>query len=115
MTSWSPFQPSEDALPPEDVRIVELRAEPWPENAMRLRIHLEITPFQERPSLEVLITGPDGAQLSSIFIIETIEALMTFTMHLRGESPSGPLLVYARLFYSEDRTIDEKSISYDPG
>ena len=45
----------------KEVRIIELRAEPWPEDGRRVRIHLEVTPFLERPNLEVPITDASSA------------------------------------------------------
>jgi hypothetical protein len=108
MTHWNPYQPAEDGLPPKEMRLIELHAEPWPNQARRVRIQLEITPFLERPNLQVTISTPDGREVSSIHIIETIETLMTFTMHLKGEVAEGPLHLKANLFYPDTGTVDEK-------
>jgi len=107
------YQPPEDGLPPEEVRIMELRAEPWPDNSRRVRIHLQMTPFLERPNIEVLITGKDGKKVTSINIIESIENRMTFTMHLKGEQSSGQFNVQAILSYPENRVIDKKSTPFE--
>jgi hypothetical protein len=113
MTHWNPYQPVEDGLPPKEMRLLELRAEPWPNQSRRIRIHLEITPFLERPSLQVTISTPQGREVSSIHIIETIESQMTFTMHLKGEVEEGPLRLYARLFYQDTEIVDEKTEMLD--
>lgn len=109
MTHWNPFEPPEDGLSPKEIRLLELRAEPWTNQASRVRIHLEITPFIERPSLQVTISRPDGFEAASIHIIETIESRMTFTVHLRGELEPGPLTLKASLFYPDTGIVDEKS------
>src|SRR5690242_3283114 len=42
------YEPPEDGLPPQQIRVQTLRAEPWPEDSRRVRIHLDMTPFLER-------------------------------------------------------------------
>lgn len=113
MSHWSPYQPFEDGLPPNEMRITELRGEPWPDHSQRVRIHLEITPFLERPNLLVIITSSDGEEISSAHIIETIETRMTFTLHLRGEVVYGPYHLKAKILYSEVGMVDEKSVAFD--
>ncbi len=113
MSHWNPYQPFEDGLPPKELRITELRAEPWPDQSQRVRIHLEITPFLERPNLLVIITGLDGEEMSSAHIIETIETRMTFTLHLKGEVVDGPYNLKAKILYSEIGMVDEKEVTFD--
>lgn len=94
--------PTAIPLPPNEVRIKELRAEPWPDNR-RVRITLELTPFQKRPNGEVTITNPLGDDVANVSIIESITPRMEFTMHLRGESPPGHYHVSATIFYVTER------------
>ena len=53
--------PSEIPLPPEEVRIREVRAEPWPDG-QRVRVYLEVDPFQQRPNADVKITDAAGEE-----------------------------------------------------
>jgi hypothetical protein len=107
------YQPPEDGLPPVDVRILGLRAEPWPEDARRVRIHLDLTPFLERPDLEVNITDAQDRQVANISIIESIDDHMTFTMHLRGFEIQGPYTLSARIEYPEIGMVDQKKIDFE--
>lgn len=107
------FEPPEDGLPPQEVRILSLRAEPWPEDSRRVRIHLEITPFIERPNMDVSIQDQNGNEVSSISIIENIEINITFTMHIRSEEVSGVYTAAAGLYYPDHGTVDQKSISFE--
>jgi hypothetical protein len=93
--------PTEIPLPPEEVRIRQFRAEPWPDNR-RVRVTLEITPFQKRPDAEVKITNPQGEAAASLTIIETIDHRMEFTMHLRGQELSGEYTAAASVYYNEE-------------
>ncbi len=107
------YQPPENGLPPQAVRILSLRAEPWPENARRVRIHLDLTPFKERPNVEVRITDAGDQEVASITIIESIEDRMTFTMHIRGETVQGPYTLSARVFYPEIDSVDQKYVPFE--
>ena len=98
--------PSAIPLPPNEVRIKELRAELWPDNR-RVRITLEVTPFQRRPNGEVSITNPQGEEVASASIIESIVPRLEFTMHLRGENPAGEYRVSATIFYAVEAESQE--------
>jgi hypothetical protein len=92
--------PSDIPLPPEEVRIRQFRAEPWPDGR-RVRVLLELTPFQKRPNSEVCITDSQGEEIANISIIETIDPKMEFTMHLPALVPAGQYTVSATLFYTD--------------
>jgi len=98
--------PNEVPLPPEEVRIIELRAEPW-SDGRRVHVYLEVDPFQKRPNAEIRITDNQGQELAHASIIESIERKMEMTLHLRGEIGNQICKVFASLYYA---TIDE-----DPG
>lgn len=93
--------PSAIPLPPAEVRIKDLRAEPWPDG-QRVRVFLEITPFQKRPSGEIAIVNEQGDEVASISIIETIVPRMEFTMHLRQAQPGGEYTLTATVFYPQE-------------
>ena len=72
-------------LPPEEMRFTELRAEPViDEGPLRTRVYVEITPFQQRPYIEVVLSGADGEELASVNVIEPMSRKNVFTLHLRG-------------------------------
>jgi hypothetical protein len=92
--------PTEVPLPPEEIRIRSLRAEPWPDG-MRVRVYFEIDPFQKRPNAEIRIFDEENLEVASLNVIETMDRKMEFTMHLRRSDPRGHFQVDALLFYSE--------------
>lgn len=85
---------------PEETRITHLTAEAWPDGR-RLRINLQITPFQKRPYIEVTLEDADGEEVASTSIVEPLSWKIEFTMHIRGELRN-PYTVHARLYYPED-------------
>ena len=50
-----PDVPEVERLEPKAIRILDLRAEPYPDGR-RLRVALDLTPFQLRPNIELLLT-----------------------------------------------------------
>jgi len=87
-------------LPPKEVRIKEFQTELRPDNH-RVRIFLEITPFQKRPNGEIAIYNPQGDEVASASIIETMVSKMELTMHLRGEITPGDYSIQAYIYYLE--------------
>lgn len=106
------YQPPEDGLPPAEIRILDLRAEPWPEDNRKVRIHLHISPFLERPNLEVTITSESGVEAAGIHIIESIDSQMTFTMHLRGIQDERKFTLSASVLYPEIEIVDQKNVEF---
>jgi len=92
--------PSEIPLPPEAVRIRALHADPYPDG-QRVKIYLEVDPFQRRPDADVRITDAQGHELASASIIESMVRKIEFTMHLRPPNPTGVCRVRVTLFYSK--------------
>lgn len=112
MRPWNPYQPPEDGLPPGEVRFLELRVEPWPDSH-RVRVHMQITPFLERPNIEATITDAGSKEVANIHIIESIDDRMTFTMHIRSEEVKGPYSLTATLSYPDIGTVSQDSVVFD--
>jgi hypothetical protein len=92
--------PSDIPLPPDEVRIRNFHAEPWPDQR-RVRVSLEVTPFQKRPSGEIKVFDPDGEEAALLTIVETVVPKMEFTVHLRGSTDSGEYTAKATVYYIE--------------
>lgn len=92
--------PSEVPLPPDEVRIRQLLAEPMADGR-RIKVHLELDPFQRRPSAELSIRAADGEERASTSIVESMTRKMEVTMHLRGAPPPGRYSLHVTLYYSE--------------
>lgn len=93
--------PADIPLPPAEVRIRQLIAAPWPDNR-RVRIVLELTPFQKRPNGEVRILDSQGQEVANLSIVEAIDPKMEFTLHLRTIEKSGCYTTSAVVYYYEE-------------
>jgi len=108
--------PTEVPLPPDEVRIRILRAEPWPDG-VRVRVYLETDPFQKRPNANLIIAAPDGEDVAHVSVIETMTRKMEMTMHLRhpaGQPPAGEYRIAATLFYAEHQEGEEGAEPPEP-
>jgi len=90
--------PSEVPLPPEQVRILEAKAMPYPDRR-RVKVYIEVTPFLKRPSAEVLILDPDDNVVAEADIIETMARRIELTLHLRDQVPAEQYKLKVNLFY----------------
>lgn len=95
-----------ERLPPAEVRITELRAEPWPDG-QRVRVHVALTPFEQRPSLELAIQTSQGEEAASVSLIEVLTVRFVLTMHLRQSDPTGQYSLSARLYYPDLEAGDQ--------
>jgi hypothetical protein len=107
------FDPNffEGGEPPENVKINSVIAQPY-EDGRRVRVGFDIVPFQKRPNLEVEITNPGGESLARVDIIEPMTFKFDITMHLRGASTQGKLLLAVRLFYPDTTFEDHHSLTF---
>jgi hypothetical protein len=101
-------------LPPEEMRILELKAEPVQDSGpARLRVYIDVTAFQQRPYLEVTLCDVQGEEIASASIIEPMSRKNVFTMHIRGSQLTGEFSLSARLFYPEKPDSDTRKINFE--
>ncbi|MBV6397054.1 MAG: hypothetical protein HFACDABA_02658 [Anaerolineales bacterium] len=87
---------------PEETRITSLRAEPYADRR-RVRVNIEITPFQKRPHIDIALFDSDGEETAAASLIEPLSWKLEFTIHIRGsEDPAGTYTLEARLYYPDD-------------
>jgi hypothetical protein len=101
-----PFLSSyEVPVPPEEMRFRSLRAEPY-SDGRRVRISLEVTPFQVRPNLDILLIDQAGEVAASAHIIEASEPKMTLTLHFRRPAGEGFYTARGTLGYPDREATD---------
>jgi hypothetical protein len=98
-------------MTPAETRITSLTAEPYPDG-QRLRVNIEITPFQTRPHIEVSLSDGEGNEVATASIIEPMSWKLEFTMHLRG-ARANPFSLQARLFYPEGPQAEPVHLQFE--
>jgi hypothetical protein len=111
-----PLFPSDRApRPREEIHIEDVKIAPYPDR-FRVRIHIKVTPFLERPNLLLVVHNKDDRVVSELNVIETMHHDMEFTLHIRNvEDPAGVYSLTADLFYEsrnppQDRRIESFEI-----
>src|SRR3990172_2413715 len=96
---------------PEETSITSLSAEPYPDGR-RLHVNIEITPFQKRPYIEVILHDANGDEIASSSIVEPLSWKLEFTMHLRGEL-NNPYTLNARLYYPDGPSSEPRVFTFE--
>ena len=96
---------------PEETHITSLTAEPYSDGE-RVRVDIEMTPFQTRPYLEVSLTDAHGDEVATASIVEPLSWKLEFTMHLRG-AKANPFKLAATLFYPEGPQAEPVTYTFE--
>jgi hypothetical protein len=108
--------PLEPPRPREDVRFRQIGLYFYPD-LRRFAFGVELTPFTERPSIEVLIVNGDGQPAGSLNVIETMTPNFTLTMHLRDRETVNPYELTAILYYSwpdrEKIEVERRAVTFE--
>ena len=96
---------------PEETKISALSAQPYPDG-YRVRVNVEVTPFQKRPYIEVILQDANGDEVASTSIVEPLSWKLEFTMHIRGQLKN-PYTLNARLYYPEGPSQEPIKFSFD--
>ena len=98
-------------MTPEETHITSLSATPYPDG-YRLHVNVEVTRFQKRPHIEVLLTDSEGDEVGSTTIVEPMGWKLEFTMHIRGELKN-PYMLTAKLYYPDGPSTEPQTFSFD--
>lgn len=97
---------------PEETSILSMGAKPY-SDGYRLRVHIEITPFQKQPYVEILLINAEGEEVASTNIIEPMGWKLEFTMHLREEELKNPYTLQATLYYPDGPSKEPQTFSFN--
>lgn len=100
-----------DRMTPAETRIISLGAKPY-SDGRRVRVDIEMTPFQQRPHLEITLTNAAGDEVASASVVEPMSWKIEFTLHIRGELRS-PYTLTASLFYPEGPAAEAQVLSFE--
>lgn len=102
----------------EDVRFNNLGVYVHPGNR-RIAIGFDITPFIERPSVEVELTNARGERAGAVSVIQTPEANFHLNTFLRDKEPTETYELLAVLYYAAleeglpRMEVDRKVVTFD--
>jgi len=98
-------------LPPTSTRLLDLRAEASPDGK-RLRVALDLTPFQQRPYIELSLTDSAGNEVASASIVEPVGWKLELTLHARKTGATAETYnLTASLSYPDLGEVDRHSLT----
>lgn len=98
----------------EDVRLNQLALYVHPDGGRRVAVGFDITPFIERPSIDVRVTNARGEPAANLTVIQTLESNFHLTLHLRDKEPTDEYTFSASLYYGgapDEERMDVHAIS----
>jgi hypothetical protein len=100
-------------VPPEATRILNLHAEPYPDGK-RLRVALDLMPFQQKPNIELTLTDSTGEEAASASVVEPMTWKLELTLHIRNVNPSrGKYTLTACLSYPDLGEVDRREVTFE--
>ena len=93
--------------PQDDIKILALDAEPYPDGR-RVRVKLVLSPFLQGPNGEISLTNQDDELLTTINIVNIFIPENEFTLHIpENKSLPGSYTVNVEVFYIEEEEIEQ--------
>ncbi len=101
-----------ERVSPADMRFLDLKAQPDPDGK-RIKVFLEITPFQQSPHIDLVMNDMQGNVVASTSIIEPAASKFELIIHSRqGELSTREYGLYAVLYHPEFGEIDYRKITF---
>jgi len=105
--------PNIERLPPSETRLLDLRATPDPDGK-HLRVALELTPFQQRPYIELSLSDAEEKEVAAASIVEPVGWKLELTLHIRKTgATAGTYRLSAVLSYPEQGEVDRRSLAIE--
>jgi hypothetical protein len=107
-------QPDVERLTPTNTRLLDLHAEAYPDGK-RLRISMDLTPFQQNPYLELTLFDLAGEAVATTSIIEPVACRIEITLHIRKPSSitGGVYNLVATLSFPDLGEIDHRNLTIE--
>ena len=106
--------PNIERLPPVNTRLVDLCAEPYPDGK-RLRVALALTPCQQKPYLDLILTDVNGEVVAETSIVEPVTGLLELTLNIpnRNTTASGVYNPRVNLSFPDLGEVEHRNLSIE--
>ena len=108
------IDPNIERMMPADTRLLNMHAEPYA-NGKRVKVSLDITPFQQKPYLDLSFTDSSGKVLATTSIVEPVSWNLELNLHIRNSStsPSVVCKLSVTLSYPELGEVDRRDLNFE--
>jgi hypothetical protein len=95
------IQNNANLFPRDQIQIERLEVAPYPDGR-RVKVIVQITPFRERPNLDIAVFDADGSRVASSSVIGAMAFKLELNLHLRGDTaPEGTFSVRVKLYFDD--------------
>ena len=105
------FDPDDLPLPRSEVRFRGIAASPYPDGR-RVKLEVRLTPFQERPNVDIVVFNSAGQEVAGMTVIETMDARFDLTVHLRDLRPEGEYSARYTVGYPDEPPVDTAETTF---
>lgn len=99
------LQNNDNLRPRDEIKVEKITASPFPDRR-RVKVTVDITPFRERPNLEIAIEDRSGKSIAGTSAIALMNFTTSYVLHLRGiDDPAGQYTVRVQLYYESPDAI----------
>jgi hypothetical protein len=110
------FNPEDQPRSREDVRIKQIGLFVH-EGGRRVTFGLELTPFLERPCIDVEIINGQGQQAGMLSVIEQVDRNFSLVLHLRDDESHDPYRLLTVIYYTTPETepvmVDKQNVEFN--
>jgi hypothetical protein len=110
------FDPEDQPRSREDVRIKQIGLFVH-EGGRRVTYGLELTPFLERPCIDVEIINGLGEPAGRLSVIEQVDRNFSLVLHLRDEEAHDPYHLLTVIYYTTPETdpvmVDKQTVEFN--
>jgi hypothetical protein len=110
------FDPNDQPRSREDVRIKQIGLFVH-EGGRQVTFGLELTPFLERPCIDVEITNAEGEQAGMLSVIEQVTPNFSLVLHLRDDERQDPYRLRTVIYYTTPETdpvkVDDQVVQFE--
>jgi hypothetical protein len=108
------IDPNVERMLPADTRLLNVRAELY-SNGKRLKVGLDLTPFQQKPYLDLVLTDSSGEIITTTSIIEPVNWNLELNLHIRKSSTSdnGVYKLTVVISYPDLGDVDRRDLTIE--
>jgi hypothetical protein len=108
------IDPNVERMLPADTRLLNVRAELY-SDGKRLKVGLDLTPFQQKPYLDLVLTDSSGEIITTTSIIEPVNWNLELNLHIRKSSTSdnGVYKLTVVISYPDLGDVDRRDLTIE--
>jgi hypothetical protein len=108
------IDPNVERMLPADTRLLNVRAELY-SDGKRLKVGLDLTPFQQKPYLDLVLTDASGEIITTTSIVEPVNWNLELNLHIRKSSTSdnGVYKLTVVISYPDLGDVDRRDLTIE--